>query len=237
MDIDYFKDHPPCIELPEEEWRELEETLGFTEPNLAIRRDIARYVERHLFQAELNIPKQRPGAQKKWLTRIRKKAQDLTDALDWGASEDEGDDGWAQMYAVYDLVLSRREQENLLASLKELRTKADNMLARLPQGKPGKDADDFLWGLVFDLAFFYEWATKQRPTITYNDYGPRNIEYTEDGNVGIYESPFLDFVAAVLRRFAPDRAKGNIALGKHVERVLKVWRRHRVLRTKSRPDL
>lgn len=211
--------------------RELEATLGVTNPNLQIRRDIARYVRHHLFWAELDWPKQRTNSQKKWITRIRKKAQDLTDVLDWDASEDQSDDGWAQMYAVYDLLTSRSEQEDLLASLKELRTKADNMLARLPKGKPGKDADDFLWGLVFDLAFFYEWATEQPPTITYNDYGSSDIGYGEDGNVGCYQSPFLDFVAAVLRVFAPDRAKGNIALGKHVERVLKVWRRRRRLRT------
>jgi hypothetical protein len=227
MNIDDFKDSPPQIELPEEEWRELEETLGVTEPNLQIRRDIARYVRHRLFWAQLDLPKQRAKSQKAWISRIRKKAQDLTDVLDWQANEDESDDGWNQMYAVYDLLLSKREQEQLLARLKKLLTRAENMLAQLPRGKPGKDADDFLWGLVFDLAFLYEWATKQRPTITYNDYGPPEIAYGEDGNVGCYQSPFLDFVAAALRIFAPDRAKGNIALGKHVERVLKVWRRHR----------
>jgi hypothetical protein len=234
MDLDYFKDHPPCIELPEEEWRDLEATLGVTEPNPAIRRDIAGHVRRHLFWAELDFPKQRINTQRKWITRIRRKTQDLINVLDWEASEDQSDDGWAQMYAVYDLLTSRSEQKDLLASLKELRTKADTMLARLPKGKPGKDADEFLWGLVFDLAWFYEWTTEQRPTITYNDYGAPGIGYGDDGNVGIYESPFLDFVAAVLRFFAPDRAKGNIALGKHVERVLKVWRRHRGFKDKTR---
>jgi hypothetical protein len=236
MKIEDFKDSPPCIELPEEKWRELEVTLGVAEPNLAIRRDIARYVERHLFSAELDLPKKRNGAQRKWVTRIRKKAQHLTDVLDWAASADESDDRWAQMYAVYDL-LSRNEQEGLLASLKSMLASADDMLARLPKGKGGRDVDDFAWGLVFDLAFLYEWATGQRPTITYNDYGHPDSDYDEDGNVGIYEGPFLDFVAAVLRVFAPDRAKGNTALGKHIVRVLKAWRRRNELRTKLRLNL
>jgi hypothetical protein len=224
MELSKFADRPPCIELPEERWRELEATLGLTEPNLQVRRDIARYVERHLCWAEFDIPKQRPGTHKRWVTRVRKKAQHLTDVLDWAASEDETDNGYAQMHAVDDL-LPRTEQGQLLVSLKQLVAKADKILVGLPQGKGGRDADEFAWGLVFDLAFLYEWATKKQPTITYNDYGPPDIEYTVDGNVGIYEGPFLEFVTAVLATFAPDRAKGNLALGKHVERVLKVWRR------------
>ena len=83
----------------------------------------------------------------------------------------------------------------------------------------------FSWELVFDLAFLYEWATKKSPTITYNPYGLPDIDYGEDDEVGTYESPFFDFVASVFAVFAPDRAKGNIALGKHIERVLKLRRR------------
>ena len=100
------------------------------------------------------------------------------------------------------------------------------MIAQLPRGKSGRDADGFSWRLVFDLAILYEHLTQKQPTITYNDYGGPDRVYTEDGNVGVYEGPFLEFVSVVYRVFAPDRAKGNIALGKHIERVLKVWRRH-----------
>jgi len=226
MKLGKFADRPPCIELPEERWRELEATLGLEEPNNEVRKSIALHVSKHLFSAELGFPKQRPGPQKKWITRIRKKAQDLTDVLDWGASDDESDDAWNQMYAAYDL-LPRNEQENLLALLRGMLAQADNILARLPKDKGGASANDFAWGLVFDLAFLYEWATKQQPTITYNNYGHLDSDYSEDGNVANYESPFLDFVATVLRVFAPDRAKGNLALGKHVQRVLKEWRRRR----------
>jgi hypothetical protein len=148
----------------------------------------------------------------------------VIDVLDWEASEDESDDGYNQVYAVYDL-LSRNQQENLLVRLRELDTKAETVLARLPKGKSGRDLDEFSWALVFDLAFLYEQATKRRPTITYNDYGDPDIGYAADGNVGVYEGPFLKFVAAVFCVFFPDRAKGNMALGKHIERVLKVWRR------------
>ena len=223
----------PCIELPEEEWREIEATLGLNEPKNEVRKSIASRVSHHLFWAELDLPKQRVPAQKKWIGRVQKMTRQLIDILDWEASEDESDDGWAQMYAVYDLLPSRSEQEDLLISLKELRNKAENMLARLPQGKFGRERDEFAWGLVFDLAFLYEWATKKQPTIAYNDYGRPETELTEDGNVGVYESPFLDFVTAVLRTFAPDRAKENMALGKHVQRVLIVWRRRRGIKDKT----
>jgi len=222
----------PCIELREEAWREIEATLRLKSPNNEVRKSVALHVSRHLLWAEMGFPKQRIPAQKKWIGRVQKKTQQLIDILDWEASEDENDDGYNQMYAVYDL-LPREEQRSLLASLKVLRAKAENMLARLSKGKSGPDPDDFLWGLVFDLAFAYEQATNKRPTITYNPYGHPDADYTEDGDVAIYEGPFLDFVAAILRVFAPDRAKGNKALGKHIARVLKVWRRQRGIKDKT----
>jgi hypothetical protein len=212
----------PCIEVPEEDWRKIEATLGLEEPNNEVRKSIALYVSKHLLSAELDFPKQRASSQKKWIGRIRNKTQDLINVLDWEASEDEGEDGYAQMYAVYDL-LEKDRQENLLALLKELLAKADDMLLRVPKGKAGPDADSFSWGLVLDLAFLYQWATNKPPTITYNPLP--DINHGEEDDAGRYESRFLDFVAAVFAVFAPDRAKGNIALGKHIERVLKVWRR------------
>jgi hypothetical protein len=227
----------PCIEVSEEDWREIEATLGLEEPSNEVRISVASHTRRHLFSAELDFPKQRASSQKKWITRIRDKTQHLINVIDWRANEDETEDGYAQMYAIYDLLPEKEEREDLLAVLKELVAKADGMLVRVSKGRPGPDRDDFSWGLVFDLAFLYEWATNKRPTITYNPYGLSDICYGKDDNVGMYEGPFLDFVAAVFAVFAPDRAKGNIALGKHVERVLNVWRRHRGLRTKLRPNL
>jgi hypothetical protein len=136
------------------------------------------------------------------------------------------------MYAVYDL-LSQGEQKKLLALLTELGSRAENMLSRLPTAKGGRDIDEFAWSFVFDLAFVYEAVTKKRPTITYNDYGPSDAEHTSSGNVGIYQGHFFEFVAAAFRVFAPDRAKENSALGKHIERVLRVWRRRRGLKDKT----
>ena len=165
---------------------------------------------------------------------IRKKAQALVDVIDWAASEDESEDGYAQMYAVYDL-LERKEQENLLTVLKGLLVKAEDMLGQIRKGRGGPDRDLFSWGLVFDLAFLYKWATNKRPTITYNPFGLPGVSYGKDEDVGMYESPFLDFVVAVFAVFAPDRAKGNIALGKHIERVLRMWRGSRRHKDKT-PD-
>jgi hypothetical protein len=73
------------------------------------------------------------------------------------------------------------------------------MLARLEKGKSGRDPDEFVWGLIYDLACLYKWATNKRPTITYNPYGLPGVDYGPDDEVGIYESPFLDFVSAVLQ--------------------------------------
>jgi len=227
----------PCIDVPEEDWREIEATLGFEEPNNELRKSIALHVRKHLLWAELGFPKQRAGSQKKWITRIRNRAEGLINVLDWGANDDEDEDAYAQMYAVYDLLLRKKEQTDLLANLKELVTKADNMLAHIPKAKAGPDHDEFSWGLVFDLAFLYEWATKKSPTITYNPYGLPDIDYGEDDEVGAYESRFLDFVAAVFAVFAPNRAKGNIALGKHIERVLRAWRRHRRCQGQNPPEI
>jgi hypothetical protein len=109
----------PCIDVPEEDWREIEETLGLEEPNNEVRKSIALHVSKHLLSTELGFPKQRASSQKKWVSRIRDKAHRLINVLDWNASEDESDDAYNQMYAVYDL-LSQSEQASLLASLKEL---------------------------------------------------------------------------------------------------------------------
>jgi hypothetical protein len=225
----------PCIDVPEEDWREIEETLGLEQPNNEVRKSIAFHVRKHLFSAEeFNFHRQRPGSQQKWITRIRNKTQRLIDVLDWDASADESEDAHAQMYAVYDL-LERKEQKNLLAMLKGLLASADNMLGQIPKGKSGPDPDAFSWGLVFDLACLYQWATNERPKITYNADGPPDIEYGPEGKVGMYESQFLNFVAAVFAVFAPDRAKGNIPLGKHVARVLNMWRRYTHQKDKT-PD-
>jgi hypothetical protein len=225
----------PCIDVPEEDWREIEETLGLREPNSEVRNSLALHVSKHLFSLEFDFPKQRASSQKKWITRIRKKAQALVDVIDWAASEDESADGYAQMYAVYDLFGCKEKQENLAAALKGLLASADNMLGQIPKGKGGADRDAFSWELVFDLAILYEWATNKRPTITYNPFGLPGVNYGKDEDVGMYESPFLDFVVAVFAVFAPDRAKGNIALGKHIERVLRMWHRSRRHKDKT-PD-
>jgi hypothetical protein len=177
----------PCIAVQEEDWREIEATLGSEEPNNEVRKSIALHVRKRLLWAELGFPKQRAGSQKKWITRIRDKAEGLINALDWGANEDEGEDGYAQMCAVYELLLGKEEQENLLDKLKELLAKAHNALVHTPKGKAGPDRDDFSWGLVFDLAFLYEWATKIRQTITYNPYDLSDIDYGENDEVGSYE--------------------------------------------------
>jgi hypothetical protein len=144
----------PCIEATEEDWREIEATLGLDEPNNEVRKSIALHVSKYL--SEWDFPKQRASSQKKWIARIRNKTQHLIDVLDWEASADESEDGYAQMYAVYDLLSQRKEQENLLAILNGLTAKADDMLSQILKGRPGADRDDFYWGLVFDFAFLYE---------------------------------------------------------------------------------
>jgi hypothetical protein len=195
------------------------------------------YVHHHLFQSELDLPVPRNAKLRKWIARIDDSTERLAEDLDWAAVNDESDDSWAQMYVVHEL-LSPDEQKRLVALLKELICRADRLLSRYPKDKGGNVADPFAWDLVFDLAFIYEWATGKLPGVTYNDYGDGSgFCDNEDGNVAIYESAFLDFVATVLDVFAPDRAKPNMALGKHVQRVLRVWRKARGLRTKPHAKL
>jgi hypothetical protein len=215
----------PCIEVPEE-WRRIEETLGLTEPNNEVRKSIARYVDHHLFVAELALPNPRNKAKREWITKIRTAAESLTQNLDWKAVDDESDDAWAQMYMVHEL-LPPDEQRRLLPILKKLISDADKTLAEIPPDKGGRSPNLFYRDLILDLAFVYEWATGQRPTCSYNDYGDGSCHFGVDGNVAIYEGAFLDFVATVLRVFAPAPAKKNMALGKQVQRVLEVWRRLR----------
>lgn len=207
----------PVLDLPEPVWREIEATLGLEKPNPGVRERIARYVANHLFDA--TIPEPRRALMRHWIERIQKHGKPLLADLDWSAREDETDDAWAQTMVIYDL-LSGREQEQVRALLKKLTDHAENLLARVRPDKGGKVADAFAYGLVYDLATAYELATGKRPTCTYNPYGDR----------GVYESPFLNFVDAVLRHVAPDHTKGNLALGKLIQRVLKIWRRHRGLK-------
>jgi hypothetical protein len=75
MNLDDAENWPPSIELPEEQWRDLEATLGIAEPNLPIRREIAGTVRRHLAAVQMDFPKRRTNAQKKWITRIQRKTQ------------------------------------------------------------------------------------------------------------------------------------------------------------------
>jgi hypothetical protein len=210
----------PIIELPEEAWQEIEATLGFKVPNAAVRRDVARYVTRHL----LDVPQVRPAHVQRWIKRIEEHAQALLNDLDWApdgnASEDLLMDAWARTFAVHDL-LGSSDQDNLRASLKTLLAAAPKALARIPPDKGGQLADEFAWGIVSDLADLYEWATNRKPTVTYNDYL----------DPPMYESPFLDFVNAILLHLAPNRTKTNLALGKLIQRVLNIRRRER--RTKD----
>jgi hypothetical protein len=214
----------PIIELAEGAWREIETTLGFKAPNPAVRRDIARYVARHLFDAQ--FPQVRPAHLRRWVKRIEQHAQALLNDLDWApedwdeASEEIRMDAWARTFAVHDL-LGSSEQDKLRASLKTLLAAVPEALARIGPDRGGQLADEFAWGVVYDLAILYEWATKKRPTITYDSYHDPEI----------YKGPFLDFVDTVLRYLAPNFPRGNLALGKLIQRVLNI--RHRERRTKD----
>ena len=63
----------PCIDVPEEDWREIEETLGLREPNSEVRNSLALHVSKHLFSLEFDFPKQRASSQKKWITVFARK--------------------------------------------------------------------------------------------------------------------------------------------------------------------
>lgn len=199
-----------------EDYRSIEAVLGIYEPNHDFRNRIASYVS--LYDKRLDGPNVRPGQLKKWLERIEKDASALRADLDIASAADDEDESplaWARMDAVQ-WLLPRRERETLIKELSKLIAKTKDGLASLPVDKGGPPTDWHLYGLICALATAYEIETGKQPRITYD---PIENEY---------DSQFYRFVEKIFNLLVPQYSeKSHIALGKSVDRGLRIWRRQR----------
>ncbi len=213
--LDKYQPPPPIMDLPEKAWRDIEVTLGLGQPDAGLRRRVARYVSMYLDSPEADIPQPRPGDMRKRFKQIQARAKALRDTLELeGDEHGTSKDAWAKAFAIWSL-LTERKRKALSSSLSALVTEADEALRMLPQDKGGRQRDWPFYSLICALASAYEIATDRRPTITFVDLN------------GCYQGPFFDFVYAVLHHFAPQKDKTDLALGKTIQRALKIWRHQR----------
>ena len=75
--LDQVGQSEPCIEVPEQRWREIEAGIGLQEPNLDLRCRIAECVELYYAPEENWLPSFRPKDVRPWLDRIRKDTNQL----------------------------------------------------------------------------------------------------------------------------------------------------------------
>lgn len=210
----------PSIKLPEKDWRHIEATLGIEKPDPGFRRRVANCVNLYLLSPAPQLDRVRPGHLRKSITKILKDARQLRADL---VFEDDGEDQedlqeWARAKIVF-TRMRPRDRETLLSSLDQVIKTLEGDLASMPPNRGGRPRDATLYGLTHSLALAYRDTTGKFPTVTYDHYKPHEP----------YRGRFLEFVQAVLTVFGPNLDKGNQALGKAVQRVLKDWRTQMVM--------
>ncbi|MCH7935700.1 MAG: hypothetical protein IH994_01245 [Proteobacteria bacterium] len=210
--LDQLEPPDPHLDLPEEDWRKIETALGLKKPDPWFRNKLANHVLLYVKWPEPQLDRVRPSHLRKSIKKILKDAESLRTYLVFENDEEEQDDPqeWARAVVVYRL-LSLHDTGTLVSSLEGTIKTMEGALASLPPDKGGR-RHDALYGLVHVLALDYLEATGKPPTVTFDPRGNQ------------YRSPFLDFVEAVLKVFAPQLIKGNLALGKATQRALKDWR-------------
>ncbi len=209
----------PAIKLPEKDWRRIEATLGIEKPNPGIRCGVANNILLYL-APEPQLARVRPSQLRKSINKILKDARQLRADLVFEDDEEDQDDlqEWARAKIVFTCIRPR-DREPLLSSLDQVIKTLEGDLASMPPNKGGRPRDATLYGLTHSLALAYCEATGEIPTVTYDAYKDQEP----------YRGRFLEFVQAVLTVFGPSLDKGNQALGKAVQRVLKDWRTQMVM--------
>ncbi len=205
----------PSIERPEEDWLRIEASIGLENPDPSFRVRLENYVLANIDSLDSHIPDVRPKHMTEAFKNIQENAELLLNNLAWEEQdpEDQSLDAWAQMLAVFDLVLPSK-RNSLIESLRQLKSNADRMIETIPPDKGGRLPNTILIGLVYSLAHLYINTTGNPPTITYNNY--RGDEP--------YTSPFFNFVATVISVFSPKPFFNNQALGGTIKRTLEIWR-------------
>lgn len=210
--LDQLEPPDPHLDLPEEDWRKIETALGLKKTDLWFRNKLANHVLLYVKWPEPQLDRVRPSHLRKSIKKILKDARQLLDDLVFADDEKDQDDPqeWGRAVVVYHL-LSPHDTGTLVSSLEGTIKTLEGALASLPPDKGGRRRDA-LYGLVHVLALDYLEATRKPPMVTFDPRGNQ------------YRSPFLDFVEAVLKVFAPELIKSNQALGKATQRALKDWR-------------
>ena len=204
----------PSIKLPEKDWRRIEATLGIEKPDPGFRRRVANCVNLYLPPPAPQLDRVRPGHLRKSITKILKDARQLRADLVFEDDEEDQEDlqEWARAKVAFTFI-HYRDRKTLLSTLDQVINTLEGNLASLPPARGGRPRDATLYGLTHSLALAYHEATGEFPTVTYDPYAVQEP----------YRSRFLDFVQAVLTVFGPSFDKGNQALGKAAQRVLKDW--------------
>jgi len=207
----------PQIDSPEDAWREIEGTLGISEPDPWFRARVASYVDLQ-YDDPTDEPRSRvrPAHLRQALTELRDLSTRLAEylRLQYGTEPTDSPIQWARFHVVADL-LRRDEQRAFAATLRGLARKAGAAIRKLPSDKGGRSADLTFLGFVHALATLYVDMTHDMPGVSQPPGG------------GAYGGPFFRFVEAVSRHLVParHRKKTNGALGKAIERALANWRR------------
>lgn len=211
----------PCIEVPEERWREIEVGIGLQEPNLELRCRIAECVELYYAPEETWLPSFRPKDLRPWLERIRKDTIQLLQHLaiqeDANLSESER---WGRAAVVFDLM-PQKDRAELCAVLSKLVASADAALQSLPHDPGGPLRDWRLFGLIGALATAYVDETGKAPGVSQTPPGK--------GKSRRYSGPFFRLVEAVFAGIVPQidptfqPPKSSQAVGKTIQRALEYW--------------
>ncbi len=213
--LDELANSPPelAIERPEEDWRRIEASIGLENPEPWFRVRLENYVLNNIDSLDSHIPDVRPKDMTKAFKNIQENAELLLNNIAWEQNpEDQSLDAWAQMLAVFDLMLPS-ERNALIKSLRQLISKAGKRIEAIPPDKGGRLSNTILIGLVYSLAHLYLNTTGNPPIITYNAH--RDEPYT---------GPFFDFVATVISVFSLNLFYSNQGLGGTIKRTLDLWR-------------
>lgn len=225
---------PGDIELSEEAWREIERTLSFSAPSTAVRTEIAEAV----WNALAHVPGRsvRNAGVRGAVELLRDAATTLRDGLSIDFEANPVRAKAARLvrpklaiHRIEDIETYQPEQlpetptpyDQLISLLNEVIGRADCARERL-QDRGGRAPDPVLPPLITDLASIFERATGHRATSSYRDLPDE--EEDEYDTCGGYDSPFLNFVEAVVKQAAPGHVREHNALGKLIQRVLKEWR-------------
>jgi hypothetical protein len=229
----------PDVGSPED-WSRIESALGFSDFDPRRRERLSRDIGLifHLYLRNDDIPEVRPANTRRALAALKRHALRLFVDLSPGgylgrdsflreqpfvdpedAPKDKGmrelDEG-----AMVDLalvILPRARRKELLEGIAELITAVDQAAKTVPKDKGGPGTDWRMQGLIKELAWLYAEESERKPGIS------RTPLRAEPGG------PFFRFIKACLQTYAPDRVKGDEALAKAIQRVLKIKKWQRIL--------